>query len=292
MKKLLFWSLAIIITLSAIYFQRVTGPTKPHNEQFLIKGKTYKASLPRTWETNISHSEASGDFESFKKELDFNINVENLPSEMEGMLVYRLYPGNGPLDTINSFRNGPVFINTMPAQPPAGKISYNFILYSTQDSTSVDSHKITLGGEEGVVMRFKGHVPWGVLIPHILLMFIAMLISNYIGIAALSNSIKINTTVVVLLFVFGMGGLILGPLVQNYAFGAYWTGWPFGGDLTDNKTLFAFVLWLAAWLLNKKRSRRYLYVIAAVVMLMVYSIPHSTAGSEYDRSKGQVETGR
>ncbi len=292
MKKLLFWSLAIVITLSAIYFQRVTGPTKPHNEQFVIKGKTYEASLPRTWETTISHSEASADYESLKKELDFNINIENIPSEMEGMLVFRLYPGKGPLDTIISFRNGPVFINTMPAQPPAGKISYNFVLYSPKDSISGDSQKITLGGETGVVLRFKGHVPWEVLVPHILLMFIAMLISNYIGIAALSNNIKINTTVVVLLFVFGMGGLILGPLVQNYAFGAYWTGWPFGGDLTDNKTLFAFVLWLVAWLLNQKRSRRYLYVIAAVVMLLVYSIPHSTAGSEYDRSKGQVETGR
>ena len=41
-------------------------------------------------------------------------------------------------------------------------------------------------------------------------------------------------TTVVLLF---LGGIIMGPVIQKYAFGAFWTGWPFGHDLTDNKTL-------------------------------------------------------
>ena len=35
----------------------------------------------------------------------------------------------------------------------------------------------------------------------------------------------------------GLGGMILGPIVQKYAFGAYWTGIPFGHDLTDAKNL-------------------------------------------------------
>jgi len=38
----------------------------------------------------------------------------------------------------------------------------------------------------------------------------------------------------------------LGPLVQLNAFGDLWTGWPFGGDWTDNKTLFAFIFWVIA----------------------------------------------
>ena len=75
-------------------------------------------------------------------------------------------------------------------------------------------------------------------------------------------------------------------------FGAFWTGWPLGEDLTDNKTLFAFLFWAAAIYFNRKCSRRYLYAIAAIVMLLVYSIPHSTAGSEYDHSKGEIVSGR
>ena len=38
-----------------------------------------------------------------------------------------------------------------------------------------------------------------------------------------------------------LGGMLLGPIVQNFAFGDYWTGIPFGWDLTDNKTLLAAI---------------------------------------------------
>jgi hypothetical protein len=292
MKKFLLWFLAVIITLAAVKFQRSTGPTKPIDEQFSFNGQRFETSLPRSWETNINNSEASGDYESLNKRLKINIDIENLPDDIEGMLVYRLYPGNGPSDTLKALREGSAFTVSMPSQPPAGKISYNFILKNQSVSDSEQSEEIKLGGVDGVILRFKSHVPAGVLIPHILLMFIAMFVSNYIGIAAFSKTINLNSSVIVLLFVFGTGGLILGPLVQNYAFGAYWTGWPFGSDLTDNKTLLAFIIWVAAWMLNRKKSRRYMYIIAAVVMLLVYSIPHSTAGSEYDRSKGQIVTGR
>lgn len=292
MKKLLLWLLAVIITLAAVKFQRSTGPTKPLYEQFTVKGQTCETFLPRSWETTINNSEASGDYESLNKKLEIKINIDSLPADIEGMFVYRLYPGNGPADTLKALRNGSEFIVTMSAQPPAGKIAYNFILNNPSASDSTVSKEIKLGGIDGVILRFKSHVPVGVLIPHILLMFIAMLVSNYIGIAAFSKNINLNSSIIVLLFVFGAGGLILGPLVQNYAFGAYWTGWPFGSDLTDNKTLLAFIIWVAAWMFNRKKPRRYLYIIAAVVMLLVYSIPHSTAGSEYDRSKGQIVTGR
>ena len=50
-------------------------------------------------------------------------------------------------------------------------------------------------------------------------------------------------TVWTTLMVFA-GGLILGPIVQKYAFGAYWTGWPLGNDLTDTKTMGAMLFWL------------------------------------------------
>ena len=42
------------------------------------------------------------------------------------------------------------------------------------------------------------------------------------------------------------GGFVLGPLVQKAAFAAYWTGIPWGWDLTDDKTLFAALFWGAA----------------------------------------------
>lgn len=291
MRKFLFWSFAVILTLAAVQFQRRTGPTKPVFEQFSYNGKSYSTLLQRSAETTLTHKESKGDYKSLGKESVVIVQIDGLPAEIEGKFIYSIYPGNWPSDTVQSFRNGSVFLNTLPAQPAAGKIIYKFILHSSSDTVSVNKTEIYLGGE-GVVLRFKGHVPMAVLIPHIIFMFIAMLLANYIGIASFSKDIKINNTAVVLLVILGIGGLVLGPLVQKFAFGEFWTGWPFGEDLTDNKTLFAFIIWALAWFFNRKKVRRYLYIIAAIVMLLVYSIPHSTAGSEYDHSKGQVVTGK
>ena len=74
--------------------------------------------------------------------------------------------------------------------------------------------------------------------------------------------------------------------MQKYAFGAYWTGFPLGTDLTDNKTLIAMVGWGVAWFMNRKgREGRGWIVLAAVLMLAIYLIPHSVLGSELDYTK-------
>jgi hypothetical protein len=99
--------------------------------------------------------------------------------------------------------------------------------------------------------------------------------------------------------------MMLGPVVQRFAFGAYWTGWPFGTDLTDNKTALMWVTWIVACLMTRwnrapQALRRGLVVIAALVMLAVYAVPHSVRGSQLDYSRLEsvadphdaIETGR
>jgi hypothetical protein len=85
--------------------------------------------------------------------------------------------------------------------------------------------------------------------------------------------------------------MVLGPLVQKYAFGDLWTGIPFGWDLTDNKTLIAMVFWVLAVIMNRIKERPLYTVLAAFILLLVYSIPHSMFGSELDYSTGQVTQG-
>jgi hypothetical protein len=84
-----------------------------------------------------------------------------------------------------------------------------------------------------------------------------------------------------------LGAFALGPLVQWYAFGVWWSGIPIGYDWTDNKVLLELAFWILALVLNSggRRSRRAVY-LAGFATLVVYFIPHSIFGSEYNYRTG------
>lgn len=282
MKKAFAWILAIIITLSAVVYQRLTGPTNPLRVDFMIKERLYKTKLPRTLETlvPIDQPNKGGLFSS----LSIAIKDDSLDPECSLYLLWKRKSSSDTLNRVGAIKEGGEFIVKLPSQPPAGKIIYFPILV-------VNNVEIPIYNE-GVILRYKAPVPSYYLIPHIILMFVAMLISNFTAFAAIFNlkgSRRYALVTIILLF---LGGLILGPLVQKAAFGDYWTGWPFGGDLTDTKTLFAFLIWVIAWFLTKGDKKRILLVVASLIMLLVYSIPHSTAGSDFNYEQGVVETGR
>ena len=70
------------------------------------------------------------------------------------------------------------FVAYLPKQEPAGKLEYYIELngYGSQASIARDAP---------IVIRFKGDVPAGVLIPHIILMFGAMLLATLAGLYAI-----------------------------------------------------------------------------------------------------------
>jgi hypothetical protein len=122
-----------------------------------------------------------------------------------------------------------------------------------------------------------------VLALHVLAMFAAMLLSTRAGLASIAGSSTTGLTYLTLGCLVA-GGFILGPIMQKQAFGGYWTGVPFGFDLTDNKTLIALAAWVfATWqVAAKKASARWAVAGAALVTLVVFMIPHSVWGSEID----------
>jgi len=137
--------------------------------------------------------------------------------------------------------------------------------------------------EDPIIIRFKAHVPAAILVPHIFFMFFSMLLSTRTGLAAWVRSDATTRYAWFTLSFFLLGGMILGPIVQKYAFDAYWTGWPFGHDLTDNKTLIAVLGWVVAiWRQKAKGNARAWFIAAAVIQILVYLIPHSVLGSELD----------
>ncbi len=271
-KSYIRWILAIIITLSAAVYQRLTGPTYPLRGSIQIEEHTATYKLTR------SHG----------GEGDQIVEFQMPDKSYQATLFYKRYKTPDEWTLFKMWRDGNYLRGQLPHQPPAGKLEYYIIVHKAQQ-------KWTIPPDQTVVTRFKGAVPISVLIPHVLFMFIAMLLSNLTALEAFAKTKAVFIYTIMTTFFLVIGGMILGPIVQNHAFGAYWTGVPFGWDLTDNKTLLAVVGWLIASIVmlkyQTKTVSRWIVIGAAFILLLVYSIPHSTMGSELDYKKMEVVTG-
>jgi hypothetical protein len=269
MKKFVLWSLAVIITLAAVVYQRRTGPTYPKRVKIEIDNKEYKLKLLR------SHGGTS--------EAPIELAID---ADIQASLFYKFFPVHEGEEwhQVPFLRDGKNLLAKLPNQPAAGKLMY-YINITDGDKN------IELQKDSPVVIRFKGEVPQVILIPHVILMFLAMLLANVSGLFAIGKVESYKKYTFITFGLLAIGGMILGPLVQYYAFGDLWTGVPYGWDLTDNKTLIAFIFWIIAVVGQIKKERPYLTVIASVVILIVYSIPHSMFGSELDRASGDITQG-
>lgn len=248
-KSWVLWVAAVVITLASAIYQRMTGPSYPARGSTKVGGIDVKYKLIRT------HGRGNAE-----------VNFE-APGPISGTLAWKRHKTADRWTYVDMQRRGGLLAASLPEQPPAGKLEYRVILQT-------GGERVTLGGSP-VVIRFRGEVPAWVLHPHIVAMFAGLLLSARAGLELFrpSPSLRLIWPTFILLTV---GGMILGPIVQNYAFGAYWTGWPFGTDLTDNKTAVAWLLWaVAAW----RKSPKWV-ALAAIATFAVYLIPHSMFGSE------------
>jgi hypothetical protein len=269
-RSVLFWGLAIIITLLSAGYQRKTGPTYPMHDKVSFDGSAVQYSFAR------SHG---GDG-------DQPVILVAPDTMVSGRLFFRRFKAVEDFVPVPLMRSGDTLIGALPHQPPAGKLEYYVEISGRGKTMIVPEH-------QAVVTRFKGEVPPYVLAPHIILMFIAMLFSTRTGLEAFASGGRTGKLTIWTVVTLGIGGMILGPLVQRYAFGALWTGVPFGWDLTDNKTLIAFLGWLVAFIAQRnRRNSRYIIIAAAVLLLAVYLVPHSMHGSELDYTTGKVRIGQ
>ncbi|MDA3779391.1 MAG: hypothetical protein PF487_04075 [Bacteroidales bacterium] len=268
MKNTLSWILAIAITLSSAIFQKLTGPTYPIETSISLNNINYDLKMLR------SHGG--------KSDCKLEFPIED--STITGKIYYRHYPTNEKWDTIVLQSGNGFLTGYLPNQPPAGKLEY-YISFTDNDS------EYQLFSDTPIKIRFKGKVPIFVLIPHIFFMFIAMLLSTLAGIYAIFNNKKYKLYGVIAFSLLIIGGLILGPVIQHYAFGQAWTGIPLGWDLTDNKTLFAVIAWIIALIANFRKDNPKYTIAAAIILLLIFSIPHSMFGSELDYSSGKVISG-
>lgn len=272
----LLWALALLLMAATVVHQRRTGPTHPLRGTVAVGGRPLAYRLARSGETT--------------RPARVSLPDPGLPAT----LVWRRFPTPEPWTRQAMVResrcgaSGPEVAGYLPEQPAAGKVEYFLELG--------DPVAVRLPAGDAVILRYKGPVSPALLGPHIAMMFLAVLIGLRAGLGALVGPVAPRRLMWLTLGCLTLGGLVLGPFVQKAAFGHHWTGFPWGHDLTDNKTLLMWGVWVLATLAAGPRPRpwpregwsRAAVLGAALAMALVYLIPHSLRGSQLDYGKAQA----
>jgi hypothetical protein len=261
------WIAAAVLMFGAADYQDRTGPTKELRGTFVVAGDTFDYELIRSGDSWV----------------DARVAIPNPGGGTAATLNFKRYPTADEFTSVPMASEGGELVAMLPRQPAAGKLEYYVTIATPERELRVPE-----SAEEDVILRFKDPVPVLVLVPHIIMMFLALLIGMRAALSAVFAPTGMHRLAWTTLGLMTLGGLILGPIVQKYAFGALWTGIPFGYDLTDNKTLIMWVVWVVVcgmfmWKRSfSARTERTSVVLAAVIMVVVYLIPHSLRGSELD----------
>ncbi len=278
LRSILFWILAVIITIGCLSYQDKTGPTYPLEDTIEIFGENVNFKFLR--------SETIG--------TDLQIMLQDpVPAGIYGYVKYRRFKSNDEWATVQMEAGSFEFRRRWEVQTVQGTGAklpslleragkYEFFVYITKEN----AEPISVTGDKPIYARYKAKVPAWALLVHILTIFISMAIGIRTVLEALVNGNykwMIWASIISLL----LGGFVFGPVVQWYAFGVLWSGIPFGHDWTDNKVVFELVFWFIAAYMNRgSRRNRWSVYIAGIATLLVYFIPHSIFGSEYNYQTG------
>lgn len=251
-RSTVFWIIAFVVTAGSGVFQRLTGPT------YALTGTT-------EFDGNSIHYRFD---RSFGGTSDAPVILPAEDPDLHATLMWKRHDTDVAFTEVPmEYREG-AFHGFLPAQDPLVKLAYQVRLEKNEMALLVPS--------QPVVVRFKGDVPLWVLLPHILAMFGSMLFSLRAGLEFFSAQPAYTKLVSWTLGLLFLGGFVFGPLMTHYAFNLWWTGWPVGSDMTDNKTLIALIGWIvAAAGLKWSKSGREWVLAAAVLMFAIFLIPHS-----------------
>ncbi|MFO8173700.1 MAG: hypothetical protein R6T96_05410, partial [Longimicrobiales bacterium] len=229
--SVILWILAVAIMFAAAGYQERTGPTKEFKGALQLGGVTYEYALNRSGNTDA----------------DAPILLPDPGPEVSGRVIFKRYPTEDPFSAVPMESLAGELQGLLPRQPAAGKLEYYVTLDTPEGTIRIPE------GDETLIIRYKDPVPLKFLVPHVIFMFLALLVGVRTALGALFQPESVRRLAWTTLALMSIGGMILGPIVQKHAFGAFWTGWPFGYDLTDNKTLIMWIVWVGVVVLLRRR---------------------------------------
>ena len=216
------------------------------------------------------------------------------PSEIDALVLHRASEEEEfETEAMTEISEG-VWSARLPAGQKGDRLNYGFNI--SQTTLHEEGGSSTATSETGFyLIKYKGEVSVTVLVLHILCMFAAFffIVEAIIGALAMlitgdEKEFTVAQTRWVLLFTF-LGGIPLGLALNWQRFGVLWEAFPFGTDITDNKTQLIIILWIIIAALSWKsfacrRTGRDLIgpgafatavIAASVISLFLYLVPHS-----------------
>lgn len=151
------------------------------------------------------------------------------------------------------------------------------------------------GKVDPIRLKFEGRVPAYIVIPHVSAIFAAIFFATLTvftavdlkrGKGTLRKSVKYCGMTLALLFT---GFIPLGWAMNYFAFGVLWEAFPFGRDVTDNKSQIMFLFWLVTLILvwgtlwgkgeqkNLISAKGYstLVIVSFIATMIILAVPHS-----------------
>lgn len=250
------WALALVLSLAGLFAQRLLSSELPLPVLVDWEGRQVTAELAR------SHVGPGGQ----------RLSVQGVDPDWAGELIWR------PLGAESAFARTPLrslgslITGEIPAHARGARVEYRLEITTARGLLRLPVHGT-------VITRFRGAAPLWVSLSHIVLLALGLLLAMRAGLEALALGEHAQPFAGGSLLAFLGGGLIFGPLMKHHAYGFLWAGPPRGLDSTDVKTLIVVIAWLLPLLLRARgrRARRWI-IIAAVLSLAAFLIPHSTFG--------------
>ncbi|HSG27963.1 MAG TPA: hypothetical protein VLA34_05735 [Candidatus Krumholzibacterium sp.] len=212
-------------------------------------------------------------------------------SDVDVELVYRV-PGDGEVSAVDMTTSGDgLWRGRLPDLKKGSKIEYSFLVYPPGSAAL----RLPESDDSFILLKYKGHVSTFVLISHVVFMFAAFFFVIEAGLWSIPllrggvDKKKVAVMIRWLLLMTFIGGWPLGFILNYQRFGVMWEGFPFGYDVTDNKTQVMFFVWAVVALLtwgsfigkDEEKDRLGAKGMAAAVLvsvmisLAIFLIPHS-----------------
>jgi hypothetical protein len=203
--------------------------------------------------------------------------------------------GNTVKIEMTAGENG-VFSGHLPDLEKGNRLGYAFEVVARDETQEVQINlRLPETEESFLLLKYKGEVSTLVLILHVIFMFGAFFFIVESGLCAIpvftgTEDKKMTAVMMRWLVVFTfIGGWPLGFILNYQRFGPIWEGFPFGYDITDNKTQIMLVIWTIVVLLSlgsffgrgeekDKLGRKGFataVIVSTILSFLIFLVPHS-----------------